>query len=361
MGYVLIGTEASQFSGKARAYLRWKSIDFSERPATPEAYRDVIEPRVGYPVIPILLTPEGGTIQDTVDIVDHIERVAGQPSAYPSGPVQKLVALLFELYADEWLIIAATHYRWAYNEDWILEELGRVASPGASREDMLKFGRIAAEPIRQLGPMLGVSEDTISGIEAHYEGFLADFSAHLRQSPYLFGSRPSVGDFALYGALYGPLYRDPASGEIMKRLAPQVAKWVERTGNLPAQSGEFLAGDRTPETLQPMLKRQMAEQLPVLVEGIQRLAEWSEAQPQGARLPKTIGGQEFTIGGRHGERQIFPHSLWRLQRVLDHLGSLSGADRARATSLLDAIGGRQLSEVSLPRRLERRDFRIVVG
>jgi hypothetical protein len=56
MGYVLIGTEASQFSGKARAALRWKRVDFTEASATPEVYRDLIEPRIGYSVIPVLLT-----------------------------------------------------------------------------------------------------------------------------------------------------------------------------------------------------------------------------------------------------------------------------------------------------------------
>jgi hypothetical protein len=39
MGYVLIGTEASQFSGKVRAFLRWKGVAFSETTATPEVYR----------------------------------------------------------------------------------------------------------------------------------------------------------------------------------------------------------------------------------------------------------------------------------------------------------------------------------
>jgi len=48
MGYVLIGTEASYFTGKARAYLRWKGVSFSETAATPDVYRDVIEPRIGF-------------------------------------------------------------------------------------------------------------------------------------------------------------------------------------------------------------------------------------------------------------------------------------------------------------------------
>ena len=74
MVYVLIGTEASQFSGKARAALRWKGVDFSETVATPEVYRDIIEPRIGYSVIPVLLTESGQTIQDSGDIIDFVDR-----------------------------------------------------------------------------------------------------------------------------------------------------------------------------------------------------------------------------------------------------------------------------------------------
>ena len=109
MGYVLIGTEASYFTGKARAYLRWKGVQFSETSATPQIYSQVIQPRVGFAVIPVLLTPEDEVIQDTSDIIRCVEKREAGPSAYPSGPVQMLVSLLFELYADEWLVIL--HHR----------------------------------------------------------------------------------------------------------------------------------------------------------------------------------------------------------------------------------------------------------
>src|SRR5215510_7357381 len=109
MGYVLIGAEASQFSGKARSFLRWKGVDFSERTATPEVYRDLVEPRIGFAVIPILITPDGETVQDSADIIDHVDRAEPGPSVFPDGPVQKLASLLLELYADEWLVIPAMH------------------------------------------------------------------------------------------------------------------------------------------------------------------------------------------------------------------------------------------------------------
>jgi len=361
MGYGLIGTEASQFTAKARSHLRWKGVDFNEIPATPEVYRDIIEPRIGFATIPILLTPDGQTIQDTADIFDHIERVETGPSAIPPGTTQTLVARLMELYADEWLVIPAMHYRWSYSEPWILEELGRIASPQGSREEKIRIGQITAERIKASAPKLGVTEETGSGIEAHYEGFLADFSAHLRRTPFLFGTRPSLGDFALFGPLYAPLYRDPVLGEQMKRLAPLVVDWIERILAMVPQSGDFLPQDDVPEMLHPLLKRQMNEQLPVLIDSAAKLGDWAAAQPQGARVPRGLGMHEFAIGGRRGERTVMPFSLWRLQRVLDHYNSLSGADRVRADRLLEAIGGRALANLALPRRLERREYRLVLA
>jgi glutathione S-transferase len=360
MGYTLVGTEPSYFTGKVRSYLRWKGVAFAERIATPEVYSELIEPRVGYPVIPVLVTPNDLVVQDSHCIIAHIERNERGLPVYPEGPVQKFVSLLMELYADEWLVIPAMHYRWNYNEDWILEEFGRIAAPDATLEEQRRIGKVAGERFRSFVPRLGVTEDTISGIEAHYEGFLADFSDHLRSTPYLLGERPTLGDFALFGPLYAHLYRDPASGEIMRNLAPDVAAWVQRMSSGGA-TGDLLARDTVPETLLPILKRQMREQLPDLMDTARRLGEWAEVQPAGARVPRGLGAHDFTIGGQTGERSAITFSLWRLQGALDHFAKLDGADRARAASLLAAVGGEALAGFSLPRRLERRDFRLVVA
>jgi glutathione S-transferase len=361
MGYVLIGAEASQFSGKARSYLRWKGVDFSEKTATPEVYRDLVEPRIGFAVIPILMTPDDVAVQDTADIIDHVEKAESGPSVFPNGPVQKLASLLLELYADEWLIIPAMHYRWNYNEAWIVEELGRTAAPNASPDEQAGIGQVIAASAKEAVPRVGVNEETISGIEAHYGGFLADYSAHLRKMPFAFGDRPSLADFALFGPLYGPLYRDPVSGERMRRLAPVVADWVERMLKVKASSASLLANDDVPPTLYPILKRQMNEQLPVLQDSVHALGEWVVAQPKGARIKRSLGRHEFTIGGRVGERNIISFSLYRLQRVLDQYAAMSDSDRQRADRFLEAVGGRALASLKLPVRLERRDYRLVIG
>lgn len=361
MGYVLIGTEASQFSAKARAYLRWKRVAFVDRDATPEVYRDIIEPRVGYPVIPLLLTPEGGVVQDSGEIVDHVEAHTEGPSVRPASPVQELVSRLLELYADEWLTIVGMHYRWTYNDAWIVSEFGRVSAPGVSRDEQARIGEVIATPVREAASRYGVSDDTRSGIEAHYEGFLADFSEHLRRHDFTLGGRPTLGDFALFGVLQAVLFRDPESGAHMMRLAPMVASWIERVEEARVGAGELLGGDAIPETLLPILKRQVSEQLPALADGARALAAWSVAQPAGARVKRSLGVHEFIIGGRWGQRGLFTFPLWRLQGIQDHVRAMTGEDRARAEAFLDAIGGRALVDRVIPVRLARRDFRLIVA
>lgn len=361
MGYVLIGTEASQFSGKARAALRWKGADFRETVATPEVYRDIIEPRIGFGVIPLLLTDDGRAIQDTADIIDFADVVSTGPSIHPPTPVQDFVSLLLELYADEWLIIPAMHYRWDYGGEWIVEELGRTARPDATREEQIEIGQAIAAPIRDEVPRFGVSDDTISGIEAHYEGFLADFSSHLRKLPFVLGHRPSLGDFAIFGALYGPLYRDPVLGDQMRRLAPPVVDWVERMHSASAGGGELLPNDDIPATLLPLLKRQMSEQAPVIADTVRAFREWSRGQPSGARVQQFLGAHEFVIGGRRGERAITSFVLWRLQRVQDRYQALAESDRKRVDALLETVGGGELIRRPIPIRLDRRDYRLVIA
>src|SRR5262249_38441294 len=92
----LIGAEASYYTGKGRAYLRWKALPFDEVLATAQVYRELILPRTGVSFIPVVVTPEGDTLQDSTAIIDALEQRVPEPSVYPRGPIQRLVALLLE-------------------------------------------------------------------------------------------------------------------------------------------------------------------------------------------------------------------------------------------------------------------------
>ena len=360
MSDILYGALLSLYTGKARAYLDWKGVDYREQLAVPDVYREVIIPVVGRPVIPVVKLADGDILQDTTKIIDHYERKAGGPSVYPATPVQRLTALLLELYGDEWLVIPAMHYRWNYNEEWVYGEFGAVARPDGTRDEQLAAGRENGARFKGFVPTLGIAPETIPAIEASYEALLADLDQHFSHHDYLLGTRPSIGDYGLIGPLYAHLYRDPASGALMERIAPRVAAWVRRMVHVETpRSGDFLEDDSVPDTLLPVLARMMREQMPYLQAVAHMLAGWAAANP-GAQLPRSVGMTPFSIDGAMGQRIAVPFSLWMLQRPLDFYRGLTGADRDGADRLLGRIGGAAFADFELPVRVTFENHRVTV-
>jgi glutathione S-transferase len=109
------------------------------------------------------------------------------------------------------------------------------------------------------------------GIEASYLALLSDLDTHFAARPFLLGTRPSIGDFALLLPLYAHLYRDPLSGRILRERAPRVADWVELMNAPEPRSGRFASKDEVAATLAPVLRRMFEEQGPVLVSTLERL------------------------------------------------------------------------------------------
>ncbi len=359
--YKLIGTECSLYSGKARAYLRYKDIPFEEVLSSARVYEDVIVPRVGDRIIPVLITPEDSTIQDTTEIIDFLEDRFPEASVYPNTPVQRLVALLFELYGDEWLLIPAMYYRWWFKEenyDFIVSEFGKTSMPDAPPEVQRSTGEMVAGFFGGLLPGLGATEKNHKQIEAWYESFLDYFNEHLKMHPFLLGTRPSIGDFGLMGPLYAHLYRDPYSGRLMRSRAPRVAQWVEHMNAPEAKSGEFLPDDAVPQTLNPILEMMFEEMFPPMLDTVEKLAAWLDKNP-GEEIPEVIGKHEFTIRGVSEKRRIRSYCQWMFQRPVDHYHALSGADKERADTFLKKLGGYEGMQVDIDRRVKRENHKLV--
>jgi glutathione S-transferase len=310
-------------------------------------------------MIPVLHTPDDELVQDTTDIIDYLEAKIGGPSIYPSGPVQRLIALLFEVYGDEWLVIPAMHYRWTYNLEFILEEFGRVVVPEASADEQRKVGEKISAPFRGSLPFLGINEDTVAGIESAYEALLSQLNEHFASHLYLLGSRPSIGDYGLMGPLYAHNYRDPWSGDQMRRIAPNVARWIGSMNTPAPNSGRFLPDDEIPKTLLPLLESMFAESMPALMATLDANAAWIEANPDAEEFPRAVGEHEFTIGGKRGKRMIRAYSQWMLQRPLEHYQALEGSDREAANSLLERVGGYECMQNQIRKRLTRKNNKLV--
>jgi glutathione S-transferase len=339
--YVLYGGDHSLYTGKARAYLRFKDLDWEEQTASREIYKTVLLPKTGVAIVPVLATGDGHYVQDTTDIIDFLEAAHPAISVYPATPVQKLVALLLELYGDEWLVMPAMHYRWSVLEeqqDFIFSEFGRMSAPEASPEEQLAIGERTSRMFRGSVTALGVTEQTIPAIEQVYLEFLDQLNEHFSQYEYLLGSRPSIGDFGLIGPLYAHLGRDPVPKALMQERAPRVSAWVERMNNPVPLAGEFLPDDEIPSTLLPILQTMCRDQLPDVLDVIRNNTRWLEKNP-GQSIPRVLGMHSFTTGPATGERYIHSYAQWLFQRSYAHYHGLTGEGRAAADALLRASGG----------------------
>ncbi len=354
--YRLYGAEFSLYSGKARSYLRKKGIPFEEITSTVNVYKKFIIPRTGVRYIPVVQTPEDEVYQDTTVIIDELERRFPEHSVYPDTPKQKLVSLLLEVYADEWLVIPAMHYRWNYpatNAKFIYQEFGSMALPNMPAFIQRFVGKKVGNKFKGFVPKLGIYEHNIPALEQSYVELLGDLQTHFEQHDFLLGSRPSIGDFGLIAPLYAHLYRDPAPGKLMRSKAPAVCQWVGRMNNEHAylQKGEWLADDEIPETLIPVLQRMAREHLPVLQDTDRLLDLWRKDNPDATEIDRFIGMHKFTVEGVEAERVVLPYCLWMFQRPVDFYHSLS--DTAAVDELLEKSGfGTELSN-GLSNRLAR--------
>lgn len=354
----LIGAWVSLYTGKVRAYLRYKNIPFEEVPATREVFRDVIVPRTGVRFIPVLISDDDIAVQDSTEIIDFLERRYPEAGIYPETPLQKLVALILETYGDEWLVIPAMHYRWNVPENraYAIAEFGRLSVPSASEAEQKEIGEKLSGPFAGALPALGIEPATVPAIETSYRELLGELDHHLSAQSFLLGSRPSIADFGLMGPLYAHLYRDPASGRLMKELAPRVHAWVERMLEPTPRSGAFLPEDHVLATLRPILERTFRELGPVLESTLARLA--ASAPEIGTQpVPRALGRHEFQLGTTKGVRAVYPFNLWRWQRAHDHYSALSDETKAAAAKLLPAQGIALLEQPMTP-RLTRRDNRL---
>ncbi len=348
--------EVSYFSAKARAALRAKGVPFVELLSSPSAYRDVIVPRTGFAFIPVIVTPEDETWQDSSDIADALEARFPEPPLLPSTPVQRLAALLVELYADEFLLLPAMHYRWSFAESEAKARADFAAVTGDP-----EAGGSFADRMKSFVPALGVNPDTIPAIESHTRELLDVLSEHLSRHPHLLGERPSLADCALLGPLYAHLYLDAVPGRLLRERAPRVCHWIEATNHPdPDAPGAWLADDALPKTLRPLLELIGSDAVPLLLDTLQAYEAWADQRPAEIEgPPRAVGTHRTRLRGVELERYTSSYTLWMVQRSWDAYRSLASVERARVDEALAGTGCEALLAYEPRHRLGKRRFRLV--
>ena len=257
--HIVIGSEESPYSVKVRAYFRYKGIPHQWRDRG-EA-QELFARHARLPLVPLVVTPDERGLQDSTPIIEALEAAHPAPSIDPPETAARFVSALLEEFADEWGNKWMFHMRWAREVDQVTvsERFAAGAAARGGGSPTPEQLQAAAKRIRdRMVPrvwFVGANEVTAPQIEASLADALEMLDAHLARRPYLFGGRPALADFGLWGQLY-ECGRDPTAGALVAQAA-NVALWVGRMEN-PAHAGDFEPWAALAPTLTPLLRDQVA-------------------------------------------------------------------------------------------------------
>ena len=156
------------------------------------------------------------------------------------------------------------HYRWSYEADRNLssKRLAAVNIPihikylpiisSLALED--KANKIKERQISKLSAF-GLSDENTEQIERSFKRLIDLLENHLSKFSYLFGGRPSIADFGLWGQLYGCWIDITARNFINQR--PNLVNWLKRMEN-PKIEGDFVGWSDVHLTIEPILEKEIA-------------------------------------------------------------------------------------------------------
>lgn len=228
MAYRVHGMMQSYFTRKMTGYLDYKAIPWVFRRfpgASPEAMT------AGYPGgVPVVETPDGEFMWDSTAMIHHLELRVPERTVLPPDPVQRFLCYVIEDAADEWIYRVAVGSRWYFPENAAVGgfELARdiaVRMPVPCDQAHLAVG----QHVRSSCGPLGVTAETIPlWVDDVLRPWLRVLGAHLAERPYLFGERPSLADFALFGGNAAHFTNDPLCRRWAEADGPAVVQQTHR-------------------------------------------------------------------------------------------------------------------------------------
>ena len=349
--YTQIGVELSLYSGKMRSYLRHKHIPFVERTTNPWELFVTVPRRTRASAVPVVITPEGEWLQDTSAIIDELERRFPANPVLPQTPVLRFASYLFELWGDEFWLPLAMHGRWSHDENLplFLHDVGAGLMPGLPQWLQRAVGWNHARLMRNHLPRLGITPEQIPLINRFAQTQLDGLDRHFGSHRFLFGDRPSLGDYGLIGPLYAHLGRDPWPKRELIAPRPHLQAWIERMQAPPATPGEFQTEDRVPETLTPALRSIFDEMVPFLAECVREVARTPVLPENTGKAKRFLGEIRYPLAGGTYRQTGFSYPVWMVQRLQDAFREMSYADQNVVRKWLDAVGGSGVLRLDPPR------------
>lgn len=365
----LYGSPLSLFTGKARSYLIKAGISYRETLPNTAHFKTQVLPKMGgRQSIPAIETSEGVVIRDGAAIIDHFEAKSGHYFT-PLTPKQKTLNLLFDVIGCEGLLRPAMHYRWNFPEQnlgFIQFHFETFVPKGLDKKEMAAK---RMDQMRGAGRAFGVYPETYELIESQYTRLILKLDEHLSERPYLFGGRPSIGDFGMIAPLYGHLGRDPAPLSLMQSKAIRLCRWVERmnrpepdAGEFENQSKDFLPEDEIPQTLIEVLKHIALDFVPETKAACLFINKWLDEQENlesGTIAERGVGTMEFETEGVKVAALAQPYRFYLLAKMQSEYDALGERDRSELDALLQACNMNDVLDCRLSREVGRHENREV--
>lgn len=324
--YRLYGGLGSPYSMKMRAVLRYRRLPHVWLAGNGPDVMARLFSGLKAAVIPVLEFPDATVMNDSTPLIRELERRhPGERSIVPDDEAHAFLAFLLEDMADEWGTKAMFHYRWFRERDQ--EMLARWLAfdrlMGRGREAI----QAAADAFRarQVGRMalVGCTPQNAPLIEATALEAYRLLDRMATEDGYLFGSRPSLADFAWYGQL-SQLASDPTPHDLMEREAPFLMRWL---ANIDDASGVEGAWGEPSAAVTGLLKLAGEVYLPFLA------ANANAAQAGAETVTVELRGHAYS-------QATFRYQVKCLGELRAAYAALSPAARATVDPLLDAAGAR---------------------
>lgn len=216
-----------------------RQLAFQWRAQAPGNTDEQFEAHAKVRLIPLLLLPDGTSLQDSTHIILSVERRlglihgdgggGGGLTLLPRCATLRMVSFLLEEWADEWANKWMFHHRWSTPEDCSSAAhrvLASMLPPGAAADSFVAQ-QIVQRMKRRKQRFVGVSPDTEEALERSLRDVMALLEKHFRQHPYVLGRRVTFADFAIFGQFYC-MSTDPTTGAMMQTFAPCLSSYVRR-------------------------------------------------------------------------------------------------------------------------------------
>ena len=276
---------------------------------------------------PIVRFPDGGHWTDSTPIIHELEkRHSDGRSVLPPSPAQRFLARLIEDYADEWLSLPLMAFRWTSDEDVSFCARRQMHGwLGAVGEEELAAGvaRFIARQQKVRTALGAGNPAAMDGFLRHYQTLLDVLEAGLSRQLFLFGERPSIADFALYG-MFSQLVIDPTPSRILHERGVRLFQWTYYVDDLSGHDGDW--SDQEPsEAVRALVMLAGGTLLPMMLAVSQALGRGEQ-----------VASYEFEGTRITGIARPYPRNCWLWLKQA--FAALPDRDRESLRPLLQEAG-----------------------